>query len=146
MTSVPGSSAPGLSKGDRKLAVLLAMAMFVLVVDTSVMNVSIAAVVHDLHTTVSGVQSSIALEALVSAAFILIGSKVADIVGRKRAFVVGLLAYAVGAISITLARSLLSVIIFWAVIGGIGASLLLPSMQSLIHGNFTGAAQKKVYA
>src|SRR5215211_4877377 len=131
---------------NRPLAILLAMAMFVLVVDTSIMNVSISAVVHDLDTTVSGVQSAIALEALVSAAFILIGSKVADLVGRKRAFVVGLLAYAVGALSMTLARSLTPVIIFWAIVGGIGASLLLPSMQALIHGNFTGPAQKQVYA
>ena len=50
---------------NRRLAILLAMAMFVLVVDTSLMNVSIAAVVDDLDTTVSGVQSAIALEALV---------------------------------------------------------------------------------
>jgi MFS family permease len=77
---------------DRRLGILLAMAMFVLVVDTSFMNVSISAVVHDLHTTVSGVQSAIALEALVSAAFILIGSKVGDLIGRKRAYVMGLLA------------------------------------------------------
>jgi hypothetical protein len=77
MTEAPGATAPELSAGNRKLAILLAMAMFVLVVDTSVMNVSIAAVVHDLHTTVSGVQSAIALEALVSAAFILIGSSTA---------------------------------------------------------------------
>jgi len=131
---------------DMSIALRLAMAMFVLVVDTSLMNVSISAVVHDLSTTVSGVQSTIALEALVSAAFILIGSKVADLVGRKRAFVVGLLAYAVGATSMTLAQSLVPVVIFWAIIGGIGASLLLPSMQALIHGNFTGPAQKKVYA
>jgi hypothetical protein len=54
--------------GNPRLALLLAMAMFVLVVDTSLMNVSIAAVVGDLGTTVSGVQSAIALEALVSAA------------------------------------------------------------------------------
>ncbi len=53
---------------NRPLAILLAMAMFVLVVDTSIMNVSISAVVRDLDTTVSGVQSAIALEALVSAA------------------------------------------------------------------------------
>ena len=66
------------------LSVLLAMAMFVLVVDTSLMNVSISSVVRDLHTTVSGVQSAIALEALVSAAFILIGSKVGGLIGRKR--------------------------------------------------------------
>jgi MFS family permease len=129
-----------------RLPLLLAMAMFVLVVDTSLMNVSISAVVRDLDTTVSGVQSAIALEALVSAAFILIGSKVGDLFGRKRAYVLGLLGYAVGAIAMTLAQGLVAIIVFWALIGGLGASLLLPSMQSLIHGNFEGAAQKKVYA
>src|SRR4051794_26821954 len=129
-----------------RLGLLLAMAMFVLVVDTSLMNVSISAVVKDLDTTASGVQGAIALEALVSAAFILIGSKIADLFGRKRAYVMGLLGYAIGALAMTLAQSLTAVIIFWAIIGGLGASLLLPSMQSLIHGNFTGAAQRKVYA
>jgi MFS family permease len=122
------------------------MAMFVLVVDTSLMNVSISAVVDDIGTTVSGVQSAIALEALVSAAFILIGGKVGDLVGRKRAYVLGLLGYAVGAVAMTLAQGLVAIIVFWAVIGGLGASLLLPSMQSLVHGNFEGEARKKVYA
>jgi MFS family permease len=129
-----------------RLALLLAMAMFVRVVDTSRMNVSISAVVKDLDTTVSGVQSAIALEALVSAAFILIGGKTGDLIGRKLAYVLGLLGYAVGAIAMTLAQGLTSIIIFWAVIGGIGASLLLPAMQSLIHGNFEGEHQKRVYA
>lgn len=129
-----------------RLSILLAMAMFVLVVDTSMMNVSIAAVVEDLDTTVSGVQSAIALEALVSASFILIGSKVGDLYGRKRAYVVGLLGYAVGAIAMTLAQDLRAIIIFWAIIGGLGASLLLPAMQSLIHGNFEGAEQRRAYA
>src|SRR5881409_984805 len=132
--------------GNSRLAVLLAMAMFVLVVDTSLMNVSISAVVKDLHTTASGVQSAIALEALVSAAFILISSKVGDLIGRKRAYVLGLLGYAIGALAMTLAQSLTAVIIFWAIIGGLGASLLLPAMQSLIHGNFTGPAQQQAYA
>jgi MFS family permease len=132
--------------GDRRLALLLAMAMFVLVVDTSLMNVSISAVVHDLGTTVSGVQSAIALEALVSAAFILIGGKVGDLIGRKRAYVLGLLGYAVGALAMTVSQNLISIIVFWALIGGLGASLLLPAMQSLIHGNFDGAARKKAYA
>src|SRR5215475_6537706 len=146
MTSKAGTSAPGLAKADRRLAILLAMAMFVLVVDTSVMNVSISAVVHDLGTTVSGIQSAIALEALVSAAFILIGSKTADLIGRKLGYTLGLLGYAVGALAMALAQSLTPVIIFWAIVGGLGASLLLPAMQSLIHGNFTGVMQKKAYA
>src|SRR3982750_4820331 len=132
--------------GTSRLSLLLAAAMFVLVVDTSLMNVSISAVVKDLDTTVSGVQSAIALEALVSAAFILISSKVGDLIGRKRAYVLGLLAYAIGAAAMTLAQSLTAIIVFWAIVGGLGASLLLPAMQSLIHGNFDGAARKKTYA
>jgi EmrB/QacA subfamily drug resistance transporter len=137
---------PSAESGNPRLSLLLAMAMFVLVVDTSLMNVSISAVVEDLGTTVSGVQSAIALEALVSAAFILISSKVGDLIGRKRAYIIGLVAYAIGASAMTVAQSLTGIVIFWSITGGIGASLLLPAMQSLIHGNFQGAAQRKTYA
>ncbi|WP_371402110.1 MFS transporter [Kribbella sp. NBC_00662] len=140
------SGSPAGTKANPRLALLLAMAMFVLVVDTSLMNVSISSVVRDLDTTVSGVQSAIALEALVSAAFILIGSKVGDLIGRKRAYLLGLCGYAIGALAMTLAQSLTAIIVFWALVGGIGASLLLPAMQSLIHGNFEGAEQTKAYA
>jgi MFS family permease len=139
---VPETEAPI----NMRLGLLLAAAMFVLVVDTSLMNVSISAVVTDLGTTVSGVQSAIALEALVSAAFILISSKIGDLIGRRKAYVLGLIGYAIGALAMTLAQDLRAVIIFWSICGGLGASLLLPAMQSLIHGNFEGAAQKRVYA
>ena len=97
-------------------------------------SVSITAVAGDLDASVSSVQAAIALEALVSAAFILVSSKVGDLIGRRRAYVLGLLAYAIGAIAMTLAQSMTAVVIFWAIIGGLGASLLLPAMQSLIHG------------
>ena len=146
MTSDGAGNAPAETTGSPRVGLLLAMAMFVLVVDTSLMNVSISAVVDDLDATVSGVQSAIALEALVSAAFILIGSKIGDLIGRKRAYVLGLLGYAVGALAMTFAQSITAVIIFWAILGGLGASMLLPGMQALIHGNFEGEAQRKVYA
>ena len=120
LTEDASPSVPTEGAGSSRLALLLAAAMFVLVVDTSLMNVSISAVVEDLDTTVSGVQAAIALEALVSAAFILISSKVGDLIGRKRAYVLGLLAYAIGALAMTLAQSLTAIIVFWAIIGGLG--------------------------
>ncbi len=132
--------------GNPRLGILLAMAMFVFVIDTSLMNVSISAVVSDLDTTVAGVQAAVALEALVSAAFILIGSKLGDLFGRKRAYVTGLILYALGALAMVFAQGLAAIIVFWAVIGGLGASLYLPAMQSLIHGNFEGKMQAKVFA
>ncbi len=129
-----------------RLMALLAMAMFVLVVDTSLMNVSISAVVHDLGTTVSAVQAAIALEALTSAAFILISGKLGDIFGRKRAYTLGLMGYAIGALAMVVAHSMTTVILFWSIVGGLGASMLLPAMQSLIHGNFSGGQRKRAYA
>src|SRR4051794_41653267 len=102
--------------GDTRLAVLLATAMFVLVVDTSLMNVSISAVVEDLDTTVSGVQSAIALEALVSAAFILIGGKAGHFIRRKRAYVLGLLCYAIGAAAMVLSHSLGPIILYSSIV------------------------------
>jgi len=141
----PTDSSPS-GSSSRFLPLLLAMAMFVLVVDTTIMNVSISAVADSLGATVSSVQSAIALEALVSAAFILINSKVGDLIGRKKAYVIGLVAYAIGALAMTVAQSVTAIVVFWAIIGGLGASLLLPAMQSLIHGNFDGEARAKVYA
>ena len=146
MTAAVEAQAPAAPAPSRALPILLAMAMFVLVVDTSIMNVSISAVVDDLGIDVSAIQAAIALEALVSAAFILIGSKIGDLFGRKRAYILGLCAYAIGALAMAFGQSLAAIIIFWAIIGGLGASLLLPAMQSLIHGNFEGAAQKATYA
>src|SRR3954471_19620632 len=145
MTTEVNQPAP-VAPMNMRLAILLSMAMFVLVVDTSLMNVSISAVVGDLYTTVSSVQAAIALEAAWSGAFILVGRTIGCLFGRKRAYVLGLLAYATGAVAMAAAQSLTAVIVFWAVVGGLGASLLLPAMQSLIHGNFEGAAQKKTYA
>jgi MFS family permease len=128
------------------MGVFLAAAMFVFVIDTSFMNVSISAVVDDLDTTVSGVQAAVAIEALVSAAFILISSKLGDLFGRKRAYLVGLVLYAAGALAMVFAQGLAAIIVFWAVVGGLGASLYLPAMQSLIHGNFEGKARARVFA
>ena len=134
------------SGGTPRQGILLAAAMFVFVIDTSFMNVSISAVVEDLDTTVSGVQSAVAIEALVSASFILINSKVGDLFGRKRAFTVGMVFYAIGALAMVFAQGLAAIIVFWAIVGGLGASLYLPAMQSLIHGNFDGKTRAKVFA
>src|SRR3954464_9861192 len=131
---------------SRFTGVFLAAAMFVFVIDTSFMNVSISAVVRDLDTTVSGVQSAVAIESLVSAAFILISSKLGDLFGRKRAFVTGLFFYLVGAGSMIFAQGLAAIVVFWAIVGGLGASLYLPAMQSLIHGNFVGKERARVFA
>jgi MFS family permease len=69
---------------------LLAAAQFVMVLDSSVMNVAISQIVEDLDTTIEGVQFAITAYTLVMAAFMLVGAKIGDIIGRERAFAIGL--------------------------------------------------------
>ena len=146
LSKVSSMSSDEQASGNPRLGIFLAAAMFVFVIDTSFMNVSISAVVRDLDTTVSGVQSAVAIESLVSAAFILISSKLGDLFGRKRAFVTGLLFYPWARLAMIFAQGLGAIIVFWAVVGGLGASLYLPAMQSLIHGNFEGKERARVFA
>ncbi len=93
------------TSGSRKwtAVALLGCAQFIMVLDTTVMNVSISAVVKDLDTTVSGVQLAITAYALVMAAFMLTGGRIGDIFGRRRVFAIGLLIYGLGSLITSLA-------------------------------------------
>jgi MFS family permease len=73
--------------------VILGSAQFVMVLDSSVMNVSISQIVADLDTTSQGVQLAITAYTLVMAAFMLVGAKLGDIWGRDRVFAIGLGVY-----------------------------------------------------
>ena len=124
---------------------LLSGAMFIIVIDTTMMNVSISALVADLNTTVSGIQSAISIYALIMASFILIGGKLADIVGKKRIFVIGLCIYAVGTTTASLSQSLGMLIIGWSILEGIGAALMLPNIQTLLRDSYEGQARSQAY-
>jgi EmrB/QacA subfamily drug resistance transporter len=126
--------------------VALAIAQFVMVLDQSAMNVSISALVEDFDTTVTTIQAVITLYCLVMAMFMLTGGKIGDIIGRRRAFVVGLIIYACGSGITALAPSVAILTLGWSVLEGLGAALVLPAMVALIAGNFEGASRKVAYA
>src|SRR5207237_4746655 len=93
---------------------ILASAQFIMVLDSSVMNVSISQIVADLNTTVTGVQSAITMYTLVMAAFMLVGAKLGDILGRDRAFAVGLAVYGLGSLITSLSPNLTVLLIGWS--------------------------------
>ena len=122
--------------------VALATAQFLMVLDQSVMNVSISALVHDFHTTVTTIQAVITLYCLVMAMLILTGAKIGDMIGRRRAFVIGLIIYACGSALTALSQSVVMLALGWSVLEGIGASLVFPALAALIAGNFAGPRRK----
>src|SRR5882724_11257813 len=131
---------------SRTLLVLVS-AQFIITIDTTFMNVSLSTLVVDLHTTVTGVQGAITLYALVMAALMIPGAKFGDIIGRKRAFITGLIIYAFGTTITSLAPSLPIFIFGWSILEGIGAAIMLPAMMSLIADNFeAGPSRSKAYA
>jgi len=126
--------------------VALATAQFVMVLDQSVMNVSISQLVADFHTTVTTIQAVITLYCLVMAMLMLTGGKIGDIIGRRRAFVIGLIIYACGSALTAVSQSVLVLTLGWSILEGIGAALVLPAMAALIAGNFEGNERKVAYA
>ena len=126
--------------------VALASAQFLMVLDQSVMNVSISALVKDFHTTVTTIQAVITLYCLVMAMLILTGAKIGDMIGRRRAFVVGLIIYACGSALTAASQSVAVLALGWSLLEGIGAALVLPALAALIAGNFEGSRRKVAYA
>lgn len=117
---------------------ILSAAGFIIVIDTTIMNVSISAIVSDLNTTVTGVQIAITMYALVMAAFMITGGKLGTILGRKRAFIIGTVLFAAGSALTGFANSLLVLTLGWSVIEGLGAAMMLPAIWSLVATNFKG--------
>ena len=148
-TTPAGTAAPGTSSGSAirwAPLIALATAQFVMVLDQSVMNVSISTLVVDFDTTVTTIQAVITLYCLVMAMFMLTGAKVGDIIGRRRAFVVGLIIYGCGSLMTALAPTVAVLTLGWSILEGIGAALVLPALAALIGGNFAGASRKVAYA
>jgi MFS family permease len=117
---------------------IFASAQFVMVLDSSVMNVSISQIVADLDTTIQGVQLAITAYTLVMAAFMLAGAKLGDILGRDRTFAIGLAIYGLGSLTTALSPNLGVLLFGWSLIEGLGAALVLPAIVSLIAGTYEG--------
>ncbi|HTG47731.1 MAG TPA: MFS transporter [Actinomycetota bacterium] len=123
----------------------LCAGQFLMALDSSVMNVSIATVAKDLDTTITGIQSAIVLYTLVMAMLMVTGGKIGSIVGRKRAFMIGLVIYCSGSLTTALAPSLPVLLLGWSLLEGIGAALIMPAIVALVAGNFPPSGRPRAY-
>lgn len=124
---------------------MLAAAQFIMVLDTTVMNVSITQVVEDLNTTVVGLQTAITFYTLVMAAFMLTGGKLGDRWGAKRAYMIGMLIYGTGSLITALSPNLAVLLIGWSFIEGFGAVLVIPAIAALTAITYTGRQRAMAY-
>lgn len=125
---------------------VLACAQFIMVLDSTVMNVSISEIVTDLDTTVAGLQIAITFYTLVMAAFMLTGGKFGDIWGRLKAFKIGLLVYGIGALITSLSVGLPMLVMGWSFVEGFGAVLVIPAIVALVAANYKGKDRVVAYS
>jgi EmrB/QacA subfamily drug resistance transporter len=139
------STTAATTSGARLVLAILAASQFLMTLDSSVMNVSMAAVAADLGTTISGIQAAITLYTLVMATLMITGGKLGTILGRRRAFRIGLLVYALGSLTTALAPNLAVLLIGWSLLEGIGASLIMPAIVALVAANFPPERRAAAY-
>src|SRR5256886_839519 len=114
--------------------VTLAAGQFLMTLDSSVMNVSIATVAKDVGTDVTGIQTAITLYTLVMASLMITGGKVGAILGRRRAFAIGCVIYGAGSFTTSIAPNLAVLILGWSFLEGAGAALIMPAIVALKAG------------
>ena len=118
--------------------ILVACASFIITLDSTFMNVSISQVVADLNTNVSTIQMTMAFYTLITAAFMLLSTKLQDIVGKKRLFLIGAVLYGIGTFIAAISQSDTMLFIGWAVIEGLAGALMTPATVSIISGTYSG--------
>ncbi|MFD7433979.1 MFS transporter [Streptomyces sp. NPDC059861] len=125
--------------------IVLGTAQFLMVLDTAVMNVSISRLVEDFDTEVTAIQAVITLYALVMAAFMVVGGRLGDILGRRRVFLIGMVVYGTGSALTAVAPTLGVLALGWSVIEGLGAAMVLPSMAALVAESYRGRDRPVAY-
>ncbi|MGF0116651.1 MFS transporter [Promicromonospora sp. Marseille-Q5078] len=131
--------------GSGAVLLTLASGQFLMTLDSSVMNVSIAQVAEDLGTTVTGVQTAITLYTLVMATMMITGGKIGSMIGRRRAFGLGLVIYGVGSLTTALAPDLVVLVLGWSVLEGLGAALIMPAIVALVAANVPAQGRARAY-
>lgn len=123
----------------------LATGQFLMTLDSSVMNVSIAQVAEDVGTTIVGIQTAITLYTLVMATLMITGGKIGSLIGRRRAFSIGCVVYGAGSLTTALAPNLAILILGWSFLEGVGAALIMPAIVSLVASNFPREGRPRAY-
>jgi MFS family permease len=138
-------TAEGAAAGAGIVLLTLASAQFLMTLDSSVMNVSIATVAKDVGTTVTGIQTAITFYTLVMASLMITGGKIGQILGRKRAFAIGCVIYGCGSLITALSPNLAVLMLGWSVLEGVGAALIMPAIVALVASNFARPQRPRAY-
>lgn len=118
--------------------VILSLALMIIIIDTTVLNVSLKTIANDLHGNLQGLQWVITAYALTLAALTITGGRLGDLFGRKKMFMVGAVIFAIGSFMASISSSVGMLLVGESLVEGIGAALMMPATSSLLVANYKG--------
>ena len=124
---------------------VLCLAIAIVVIDGTVLNVSINDITRDLGTDLKSIQWAITSYSLVIAALTILGGRLGDLVGRKRMFVLGAIIFGIGSVVTAFSKDINTLILGWSAIEGVGAALMVPASAALIISNFEPKDRGKAF-
>jgi EmrB/QacA subfamily drug resistance transporter len=133
---------PELSRRQRTLVlVICCSSLFIVGLDSTIVNVALPSIGRDLHASVAGLQWTVDGYALVLASFLMLSGATADRLGRRRLFQIGLAVFTAGSALCSLAPGLGWLIAF-RMLQAVGGSMLNPVAMSIITNTFTDKAER----
>src|SRR3954467_14546082 len=136
----PGGSSRPEPSGLRKWGTLLvlSLALAIIIIDTTLLNVSLETLIRELHTTLQSLQWVISAYSLTLAALTVTGGRLGDLFGRRRMFRLGAFLFAVGSFLASISHSIPMLILGESIIEGIGAAMMMPATASLLVAKYRG--------
>ena len=118
--------------------VVMSFAVLIIVIDTTLLNVSLGNIIRDLGTNIQSLQWVITSYSLTLAALTVTGGRLGDMFGRKKMFMLGAIIFAVGSFIASISTNFPMLLIGESIIEGIGAALMMPATSALLVANFKG--------
>jgi EmrB/QacA subfamily drug resistance transporter len=120
---------------------LLAVAFFMIVIDLTIVNVSLPTIARDLHFSQTNLQWVVTAYALTFGGLLLLGGRAGDLLGRRRIFMLGLAVFTTASLACGLATGEAFMIVSRAV-QGVGAAIMLPAALSIVMNMFEEGAER----
>lgn len=117
---------------------VLSLALAIVIIDTTLLNVSLSTLIHELHTNLQSLQWVISVYSLTLAALTVTGGRMGDLFGRKRMFLLGAILFAIGSFIASMSRNIPVLLLGESIIEGIGAALMMPATASLLVAKYRG--------
>jgi EmrB/QacA subfamily drug resistance transporter len=142
----PGPESEELDPARWVALAIAVLAAFIVVLDNTVLNVSIPTILRELHTTLPSLEWVITGYALTFAALLIIGGRLGDAYGHRKVFIVGAGLFGIGSLLASVATSVGQLIVGEAIIEGVGASLMMPTTLAILSGTFKGRERATAFA